>query len=263
MKEKLKKIITVLVVLCVILLGTSAVINIYQHRHEDFKNRQGVVEVSAEPEINVTEIVDPMIENTIEAPEVYINKFTTTGLNIRKGPGIEYEIIKTVDINTELQMLEGSNTNNWVIIKLGNDKYYVNSNYLSDEKTVIKSKPVTTRSAATGSKAVRTPVKEQQSTAAADNCVGYYTLTYYCSCSKCCGKTNGVTAWGTKATPGRTIAASSKFAFGTKLIINGHEYIVEDRGGAIQGNKIDVYVGSHSEAIKLGVQRNVPVYRSK
>ena len=58
-----------------------------------------------------------------------------------------------------------------------------------------------------------------------------YKITAYCPCSKCCGKTNGRTASGTTATAGRTVAASSKFAFGTKLNIGGHIYTVEDRGG--------------------------------
>ena len=85
-----------------------------------------------------------------------------------------------------------------------------------------------------------------------------YKITAYCSCAKCCGKTNGITAMGTKATAGRTVAASSKFAFGTKLNINGHVYTVEDRGGAITGNKIDLYVNSHAEALAWGV-RYLPV----
>ena len=85
-----------------------------------------------------------------------------------------------------------------------------------------------------------------------------YKITAYCSCAKCCGKTNGITAMGTKATAGRTVAASSKFAFGTKLNINGHTYTVEDRGGAINGNKIDIYVNSHAEALAWGV-RYLPV----
>ncbi len=85
-----------------------------------------------------------------------------------------------------------------------------------------------------------------------------YKITAYCSCAKCCGKTNGITASGKKATAGRTIAASSKFALGTKLNINGHTYIVEDRGGAIKGNKIDIYVNSHAEALAWGV-RYLPV----
>ena len=85
-----------------------------------------------------------------------------------------------------------------------------------------------------------------------------YKITAYCPCSKCCGKSTGITASGTRATAGRTVAASSKFAFGTKLNINGHIYTVEDRGGAISGNKIDIFVNSHSEALAWGV-RYLPV----
>ncbi len=85
-----------------------------------------------------------------------------------------------------------------------------------------------------------------------------YKITAYCPCSKCCGKTTGRTASGTKATAGRTVAASSKFAFGTKLNIGGHIYTVEDRGGAVTGNKIDIFVNSHAEALQWGV-RYLPV----
>ena len=85
-----------------------------------------------------------------------------------------------------------------------------------------------------------------------------YKITAYCPCSKCCGKSNGITASGTKATAGRTVAASGKFALGTKLNINGHIYTVEDRGGAVNGNKIDIFVNSHSEALAWGV-RYLPV----
>lgn len=81
-----------------------------------------------------------------------------------------------------------------------------------------------------------------------------YKITAYCPCAKCCGKTNGRTAAGTKATAGRTVAASSQFAFGTQLNIGGHVYTVEDRGGAIKGNKIDIFVNSHAEALQWGVR---------
>lgn len=81
-----------------------------------------------------------------------------------------------------------------------------------------------------------------------------YKITAYCPCAKCCGKTTGRTAAGTKATAGRTVAASSQFAFGTQLNIGGHVYTVEDRGGAIKGNKIDIFVNSHAEALQWGVR---------
>ena len=84
--------------------------------------------------------------------------------------------------------------------------------------------------------------------------VKIYKVTAYCACAKCCGKTNGITASGKKATAGRTIAAPSTFKFGTKLSINGKTYVVEDRGGAIKGNRIDLYVESHSAALRWGVK---------
>jgi len=89
--------------------------------------------------------------------------------------------------------------------------------------------------------------------------LGVFKVTGYCPCSKCCGKyASGYTSAGTKATAGRTIAASSQFSFGTKLSINGNTYTVEDRGGAIKGNKIDIYFNTHAEALAWGV-RYLPV----
>jgi len=89
-----------------------------------------------------------------------------------------------------------------------------------------------------------------------------FKVTAYCACSKCCGKQTGITASGTRATAGRTIAASSQFGFGTKLLINGNVYTVEDRGGAIQGNKIDIYMDTHAEALQWGV-KYLPVQVAK
>lgn len=83
---------------------------------------------------------------------------------------------------------------------------------------------------------------------------GVYKVTAYCACMQCCGKTNGITASGAKATANHTIAAPSTFAFGTKVVINGITYTVEDRGGAIQGNRIDIYMNSHQEALQWGVR---------
>lgn len=84
--------------------------------------------------------------------------------------------------------------------------------------------------------------------------LGVYKITAYCGCAKCCGKTDGITASGTHVTAGRTIAAPPEIPFGTQIIINGHTYTVEDRGGAIRGNRIDIYFETHEEALKFGVQ---------
>ncbi len=86
--------------------------------------------------------------------------------------------------------------------------------------------------------------------------LGEFKLTAYCTCSKCCGKwADGITATGTQATAGRTIAVDPDvIPLGSTVIINGTEYIAEDVGGAIKGNRIDVLFNTHQEALQFGVQ---------
>lgn len=116
-----------------------------------------------------------------------------------------------------------------------------------DKIVQVQSNVITSRASTTS--------REDASSSNSSGNVKIYKITAYCSCSKCCGKhATGYTASGTKATSGRTVAAPSNFAFGTKLIINGKEYVVEDRGGAIKGNRIDMYVSSHAQALAWGVK---------
>jgi 3D (Asp-Asp-Asp) domain-containing protein len=81
--------------------------------------------------------------------------------------------------------------------------------------------------------------------------------TAYCSCVKCCGKSDGITASGVKAVEGITIAADiRKLPMGTKVYIEGlGERIVQDTGSAIKGNRIDIYFDSHEQALKWGRQQ--------
>lgn len=79
------------------------------------------------------------------------------------------------------------------------------------------------------------------------------TATAYCPCAKCCGKTDGITATGTKATAGRTIAVDpSIIPYGTEVIINGNTYIAEDCGGAVNGAMVDIFFNTHEEALQWG-----------
>jgi len=89
--------------------------------------------------------------------------------------------------------------------------------------------------------------------------LGSYEVTAYCSCFKCCGKTDGITYSGVKAVEGVTIAADlSKIPLGSKVFIEGvGERTVQDKGGAIKGNKIDLYFGGidgHEKALNFGRQ---------
>lgn len=82
-----------------------------------------------------------------------------------------------------------------------------------------------------------------------------YTITAYCACVKCCGKTDGITASGVKAVEGVTIATDKSIPFGTKIYIDGvGERVVQDRGGAITGNRIDLYFDNHQSALNFGRQ---------
>jgi len=98
--------------------------------------------------------------------------------------------------------------------------------------------------------------------------LGEFVLTAYCPCVKCCGiwsaehpsrvGTDYVqkTASGTIPEEGRTIGVDPDvIPYGTVIVINGHEYIAEDKGGAIKRNRIDVFFNSHDEALKFGKQK--------
>ena len=82
-----------------------------------------------------------------------------------------------------------------------------------------------------------------------------FTVTGYCPCKKCCGKTDGITASGVKAKSNHTLAAPNTYAFGTKIVLEGYgTFVVEDRGSAIQGNKLDRFFDTHQEALNWGVK---------
>jgi 3D (Asp-Asp-Asp) domain-containing protein len=71
-----------------------------------------------------------------------------------------------------------------------------------------------------------------------------------------CGKSDGKTSSGIKVHKG-TLACPSNFPFGAKLEIEGYgTFVCEDRGGAIKGNHIDIYMETKSEAFAFG-RRNL------
>lgn len=77
--------------------------------------------------------------------------------------------------------------------------------------------------------------------------------TAYCSCVSCCGKSDGITASGVKAKANHTIAVDrSVIPLGTHVLYNGTEYVAEDTGGAIKGNRIDIFFDNHSDALNWG-----------
>ena len=90
--------------------------------------------------------------------------------------------------------------------------------------------------------------------------LGEFTLTAYCPCMKCCGKTDGITATGTTAAEGRTIAVDPRvIPYGSAVTLyfadgTSHTYTAEDCGGGIKGNRLDIYFDDHQAALQFGVQ---------
>jgi 3D (Asp-Asp-Asp) domain-containing protein len=103
--------------------------------------------------------------------------------------------------------------------------------------------------------------------------------TGYCKCGKCCNWTHtwlgkpviasgpskgqrkqvGVTASGAKARKGTLAADTSRYPMGTVMYIPGYGYgRVEDRGSAIQGDRLDLFFKNHASATSWG-RKTVPV----
>lgn len=76
----------------------------------------------------------------------------------------------------------------------------------------------------------------------------------------------GITASGAYVQAGRTVAAGPGVPFGSRVVIPslGIDAIVEDRGGAIKDNCIDVYMESEAAARAFGVKNvDVTIYPAK
>lgn len=98
------------------------------------------------------------------------------------------------------------------------------------------------------------------STAAAGNgtrgaLLGTFETTAYCSCSTCCPSGDALTYSGTVPKANHTISADiSRYPIGTRLMIGDIIYTVEDVGSNVSGNRLDIYFGSHQEALDYGMK---------
>ena len=76
----------------------------------------------------------------------------------------------------------------------------------------------------------------------------------------------GITASGAKVKSWYTVAAGKAYPMGTVIYIpalkdkpNGGWFLVQDRGGAIKNNKLDIYMSTYNECIKFG-RKNLECY---
>lgn len=96
------------------------------------------------------------------------------------------------------------------------------------------------------------------------------TVTHYCICQKCCGKSPdhpayGITASGRYSTPYVSVAVDpSVIPLGSDVLVDYGDGVIEyyradDTGSGVGGKHIDLCVSDHQEARNLGV-RTATVY---
>lgn len=94
-----------------------------------------------------------------------------------------------------------------------------------------------------------------------------FTVTHYCGCSKCCGNYSDGSESTAYGASGKRLEALVSVAVDPSVIplgtvlhdAEGNLYRAEDTGGAIKGNRIDLFVGDHQEARNMGV-REIELY---
>lgn len=168
-------------------------------------------------------------ENNMEDYRATVYVASREGLNIRSEPNTDAEILGSYNFRDTIDILKRGD--GWLYTQDGNF-VYENGTSLEEPQN-IKS-------------------------------LGTFKLTAYCTCSKCCGKNAkyGITRSGTRPVEGRTISVDPNvIPLGSKVIIDGHEYIAEDTGSAIKNNIIDLFIDGHQRARQFGVQyKEVFVY---
>lgn len=109
--------------------------------------------------------------------------------------------------------------------------------------------------------------KEDDAQAVEPVSLGEFRLTAYCPCQICCnnfannrpidvdGNEIIYGAIGEELKEGYSIAVDPDIIpYKSEVVINGHTYKAQDCGGAIKGNRIDIYFDNHEDALEFGVQ---------
>lgn len=209
-----------------------------------------------------TPVIEKIITEQVEIPYETITKDSSDGTNgsskvLKKGVNglkeITYRAKYKNDIEIERIVLEEKILKEPINKVVQVNKTNVTSR--SSNSRTASTNPATTSTSSLAKKVEgKTPMVKNFNTSA------------YCSCAKCCGKTNGVTSSGAKASSWCTLAAGKSYPVGTIIYIpyfkdkpNGGWFIVQDRGGAISNNKLDVYMGTHTQALQFG-RKNLECY---
>ena len=188
----------------------------------------------------------------ITEKELYLVVYATTAINVRSGPGTEYDIVKGLYAGDQIDVCAVT-SNGWYKTYNGN---YVLASLTTETKPtstpVPTPKPTSSSSSSTSSTATKAP---QPAPAGEGNSC---TITFYGPQPNGDGTYSCSTATGTTCVEGRTCAADwSIYPAGTVIYIENDPlggdgyYTVEDRGPGVKGYHIDIYAddgesGNHS-----------------
>lgn len=188
----------------------------------------------SEKEESTNIVVESKPHDSMEPYDTIVFVSYSGGLNIRSIPSTDGEILGQYNYNDQVHVLKRGN--GWL--------YTENDTYIWERSTRTKEATLSNES---GGNLVS---------------LGKFKVTAYCTCKKCIGKNwkNPITRTGTRPTEGRTISVDPHIIpLGSKVVINGHEYIAEDTGSGVKGKIIDMFIDGHQRALNWGVQ-NLEVF---
>ena len=192
------------------------------------------------PEPTNTNTPTPVPTQAVTEKELYLAVYATTTINVRSGPGTEYDVVKNVFAGDQIDVVAVT-SNGWYKTYNGN---YVKKSLTTETKPTNtptpKPKPTSKPTSSTTAK----PTSAPKPTSEGVSCK----ITFYGPQPTSDGGYSRDTATGATCTEGRTCAADwSIFPAGTVIYIENDPlggdgyYTVEDRGGGVKGYHIDIY----------------------
>lgn len=200
-------------------------------------------ETTAKPTATNTPVPtdSPTPTEKITETELYLAVYATTTINVRKGPGTEYDVVKSVYYGDQIDVIAVT-SNGWYKTYNGN---YVKKSLTTETKPAATATPKpTAKPTPKPSSTTAKPTESQKPSGEGVSCK----ITFYGPQPTANGGYSKSTATGTTCVEGRTCAADwSIFPAGTVIYIENDPlggdgyYTVEDRGGGVKGYHIDIY----------------------
>lgn len=219
--------------------------------------------VDTETEVTIVDVDTTLVgagfHDAIDDEPVEIYMYSTTTVKVRREPiADESNVVGLIPAGAEMLWVENVD-DIWSKVKINDVEYFICKDYIT---TIAPENVISILNIEPTHEGVYFVNKNSGEEVANPNyqSLGTFKLTAYCPCSKCCGKWANdasvkVGSIGVPLVQGTSIAVDPKvIPYRSSVYIDGHKYKAHDCGGAIKGNRIDVYFEDHSVALQFGVQ---------